>query len=136
MGQDKLYLPTANMNRGQFTETFAYKRLVSVFGKDRVWRNVNLYRAKGERVGEIDVLVVLGDRAIIVQCKSKRLTLEARKGNDLALSRDFHCAFQHAYDQAILCAEHLIDASVRLVTEEGEAVVLPIRLPRRFLFAW
>lgn len=125
MGQDKLYLPTANTNRGQFTETFAYKRLVSVFGKDRVWRNVNLYRAKGERVGEIDVLVVLGDRAIIVQCKSKRLTLEARKGNDLALTRDFHCAFQHAYDQAILCAEHLIDAGVRLVTEEGEAVVLP-----------
>lgn len=130
MGQDELYRPTANTNRGQFTETFAFKRLVSVFGKDRVWRNVNLYRAKGERVGEVDVLVVLGDRAIVVQCKSKRLTLEARKGNDLALSKDFHGAFQHAYDQALLCAEHLIDASVRLVTDEGEAVVLPHPIAR------
>lgn len=122
MGQDKAYLPTANANRGRFTETFAFDQLVSVFGADRVWRNVNLYRTKGERIGEIDVLVVLGGRAIVVQCKSKRLTLEARKGNDLALSKDFHGAFQHAYDQAQLCAEALVDPTIRAVTEDGQAV--------------
>lgn len=124
MGKDKKYLPTANANRGNFAEAFAYDRLVAVFGRERVWRNVNLYRAKGERVGEIDVLVTLGGRAIVVQCKSKRLTLEARKGNDLALTKDFHGAFQHAYDQAQLCAEALVDPAVRLVTEDGETVVL------------
>src|SRR3546814_6555628 len=90
MIQDKAYRSTADANRGRFTEGFAFDQLVSVFGAARVWRNVNLHRAKGERVGEIDVLVVLGGRAIVVQCKSKRLTLAARKGNDLALSKDFH----------------------------------------------
>lgn len=122
MGEDKAYLPTASVNRGRFTETFAFDQLVSVFGADRVWRNVNLYRAKGELIGEIDVLVVLGGRAIVVQCKSKRLTLEARKGNDLALSKDFNGAFQHAYDQAQLCAEALVDPAIRVVTEDGQAV--------------
>lgn len=119
---DKAYSPKATANCGRFAETFAYERLVLTFGKHNVWRNVNLYRAKGDRIGEIDVLVVFGDRAIVVQCKSKRLTLEARRGNDLALGKDFHGALQHAYDQAQLCAEHLADPTVRLVTEASDTV--------------
>ncbi len=119
---DKAYLPKATGNRGRFAETFAYERLVLTFGKDNVWRNVNLYRAKGDRIGEIDVLVVFGGRAIVVQCKSKRLTLEARRGNDLALGKDFHGAFQHNYNQAQLCAEHLANPNVSLVTGDGDAV--------------
>src|SRR3546814_2880317 len=67
MIQDKAYRSTADANRGRFTEGFAFDQRVSVFGAARVWRNVNLHRAKGERVGEIDVLVVLGGRAIVVQ---------------------------------------------------------------------
>lgn len=129
MNQDKAYRPTADANRGQFAETFAFGRLVSVFGPEHVWRNVNLYRGK-DRLGEIDVLVTIGGRAIVVQCKSKRLTLEARKGNDLALSKDFHGAFQHAYDQAQLCAECLVDQSVRLVTGDGGNVILPNPITR------
>ena len=44
---------------------------------------------KGKKVGEIDVLVIFGDRAIVLQAKSKRLTLEARKGNDNQIKDDF-----------------------------------------------
>jgi hypothetical protein len=129
MIRDKVYRPVADTNRGQFVETFAADRLASVFGPERVWRNVNLYRGK-DRLGEIDVLVMLGGRAIVVQCKSKRLTLEARKGNDLALSRDFHGAFQHAYDQAQFCAEGLVDQGVRLVTNGGVDVIPPHPITR------
>ncbi|WP_278376748.1 SEC-C metal-binding domain-containing protein [Sphingobium yanoikuyae] len=130
MVQDKAYRSTADANRGRFTEGFAFDRLVSVFGAARVWRNVNLHRAKGERVGEIDVLVVLGGRAIVVQCKSKRLTLEARKGNDLALNKDFHAAFQHAYDQALLCAEALVDSNIQAITDDGQVITFPGAISR------
>ena len=84
------------------------RRLAHVFGASRVHRNVHLVRKKGERAGEIDVLVVYGDRLVVVQTKSKRLTQEARKGNDQVLREDFRKAIQDAYDQAQSCAELLL----------------------------
>jgi predicted AAA+ superfamily ATPase len=88
MAQDKTYLPTLARNRGAFTENFVAERLRLVFGPDSVFPNVDLYRGK-DRIGEIDVLVVWGYRAVVVQSKSKRLTLEARKGNDQVIRADF-----------------------------------------------
>lgn len=84
MGADKAYEQTAMAHRGLFTEEFTADRLEHVFGAANVFRNVDLWKtaAKKEKLGEIDVLVVFGDRAIVVQAKSKRLTLLARKGND------------------------------------------------------
>jgi len=37
-------------------------------------------------VGEIDVLVLFGNHATVLQAKSKKLMLPARKGNNLLLS--------------------------------------------------
>ena len=82
--------------------------LATVFGNDHVYRNVNVFN-KGSRIGEIDVLVLFADRAVVVQCKSKKLTIEARKGNDLRLLDDFKKSVQDAYDQAYLCSKSLSD---------------------------
>jgi hypothetical protein len=41
------------------------------------------------------------NRAIILQAKSKKLTIAARQGNDNRLQDDFKKAVQGAYDQAI-----------------------------------
>lgn len=121
MAQDKAYLPTLARNRGRFTEDFVAERLRLVFGADRVFQNVDLYRGK-DKIGETDVLVVWGNRAVVVQAKSKRLTLEARKGNDQVIRADFQKSVQDAYDQAVLCAQHLDDGTHRLRALDGRDV--------------
>ena len=74
-----------------------------MFGPSRVLTNIDIYSGKN-RYAEADALVLFGKQAIVVQAKSKRLTLNARKGNDLALKDDFKKAVANAYDQALLCA--------------------------------
>lgn len=111
--EDEKYKKVADKNRGDFTENFAAERLSLVFGADNVYPNVNVFRG-ADLIGEIDVLVVYADRAIIVQAKAKKLTLDARKGNDNRLRSDFKAAIQDAYDQGHLCAEALLDSSCRL----------------------
>jgi len=124
MGADKTYSATAFQNRGQFTEDFAFDRLVKVFGPGRVFKNVEIFRGK-DIAGEIDVLVLFGDQAVVLQAKSKKLTLEARNGNDLLLQGDFKAAIQDAVGQAYDCAQLLGDLSVVLRTRGGEIVNVP-----------
>ena len=118
MAADAAYKDTAFANRGAFLEEFVAKRLVEVFGAAHVHRNVNILR-RGKCVSEIDVLVLFADRAIVCQCKSKKLTLEARKGNDRQLQNDFKKSVQDAYDQALVCAKSLSDNSLKFIGEDG-----------------
>ncbi len=127
MCDDASYRSTAFDHRGNFAETFAAERLSLVFGSHRVFKNVEIYKSKGETLGEIDVLVIFGDRIVVVQAKSKRLTLEARKGNDGALREDFKKAVQDAVDQSYLCSEWLCDQTVRLRCRDGRPVELLMR---------
>lgn len=125
MAADKAYRNTASQHRGAFTEEFVARRLAAVFGESNVHRSVNILR-KGDRVSEIDVLVLFADRALVVQCKSKKLTLEARKGNDFQLRDDFKKAVQDAYDQAHLCAASLGEADLKFVrADDGVALDIP-----------
>ena len=121
---DKAYRSTASAHRGAFTENFVSARLTHVFGAGHVHSNVNILRS-ATRVTEVDVLVLSGDRAVIVQCKSKKLTLEARKGNDLQLREDFKKSVQDAYDQAYRCAVSLSDAGLKFVGADGEILGIP-----------
>jgi hypothetical protein len=123
MGADKAYAPTALKHRGIFTEEFVRERLESVFGKKYVFQNVNIVESKGKRLGEIDVLVMFGDRAIVLQAKSKRLTLESRKGNDKQIQDDFKKSVQDAYDQGHLCASALNDPKYKLKDQAGNDIV-------------
>ncbi|MBF6990784.1 SEC-C metal-binding domain-containing protein [Cupriavidus sp. IK-TO18] len=125
MAQDKAYLPTLTKNRGDFTENFVAERLGLVFGPEHVYSNVDIFAKKSTRVSDVDVLVVWGDRAIIVQAKSKRLTLEARKGNDQVIRDDFKKAVQAAYEQGATCARCLFDKRYRFVMADGRDVELP-----------
>lgn len=134
MAQDKAYLPALTKHRGDFTEGFVAERLSLVFGGERVYANVDIRETKATKTGEIDVLVVWGDRAIVVQAKSKRLTLDARKGNDKVIRDDFKNSVQHAYDQAVQCAECLGDKRFALTTADGHEVVLPYELKEIYVF--
>jgi hypothetical protein len=104
--EDKAYKSIASQHRGAFTENFTAERLALVFGKENVLTNIDIFDGKG-KAGEIDVLVTFGRFAIVVQAKSKKLTIEARKGNSQQLEGDFKKAIQDAYDQADLCSQLL-----------------------------
>lgn len=134
MYQDEAYRPTLSKNRGDFTENFVAERLGLVFGKDRVHLNVDIFKTKAAKVSDVDVLVVWGNRAIIVQAKSKRLTLESRKGNDQVIRGDFKKAVQVAYDQGTACAKSLIERDCRLVAADGREVVLPDDIKEIYIF--
>ena len=121
------YESTALEHRGEFTEWFAAERLTEVFGSDRVFKNVKIFRSKRGALGEIDVLVCFGNRAIVLQAKSKKLTLAARKGNERLLQDDFKKAVQDAVEQAFACAELLGDPSMTLRCRDGRTVPLTER---------
>ena len=130
MLEDLDYRPTALRHRGDFTESLSAERLVRVFGAARVFRNVRIRKSRRRILGEVDVLVLFGDRAIIVQAKSKKLTLEARKGHDRVLKDDFKAAVQDAIDQAAACAKLLGDAAITLENSDGRPVRLRQPLQR------
>lgn len=134
MLNDNAYSSTAAKNRGTFTEQFAARRLVRVFGREHVHTNVNLHRGK-DIVGEVDVLVIYGDRLIILQAKSKRLTIAARKGNDNQLKADFVAAIQNSYDQGWACANVLLAGGCRLMDNNKKEIKLPPGIKEVFLFS-
>jgi hypothetical protein len=133
MHQDTDYRQQASDNRGAFTEQFSQRRLAAVFGKANVHTNVNLYEGK-RIVAEADVLVIFGDRIIIVQAKAKKLTLAARKGNDGQIKADFAAAIQKAYDQGAECATAILSGKCRLEDDRGQAVVLPEKVKEIYPF--
>lgn len=124
MCEDEDYAPEALRHRGEFTEQFAAKRLRRVFGVGRVFENVEIVKSKGVTRGEIDVLVVFGDHAIVLQAKSKKLTQLARKGDEQALRNDFRKAVQESVDQGFACSELLGDPGVSLRCVDGRTVSL------------
>jgi len=134
MLQDKAYRDQATKNRGAFTEEFSAQRLCRVFGQENVHRNVKLVASGGAVTAEVDVLVVFGDRLIVLQAKSKRLTIEARKGNDGVIQDDFRKAIQNSYGQAYACASHLLDGRCKLVDSGNNALEIEVDPKEVFLF--
>jgi hypothetical protein len=121
---DKTYRARASAHRGAFTEQFVAQRLRSVFDDQNVHCNVNI-ESSNDRLSEMDVLVLFGDRAVIVQCKSKKMTLESRKGNDQTLRDDFQKAVQDAYDQGLMCARSFTIPGLKFVKEDGSNLAVP-----------
>ncbi len=98
LNNDRTYYDFAARNRGAFTETICKEKLEIIFGKNRVWSNIDIIDPNKNKAGEIDVLVIFADRVIILQAKSKRLTIEAKKGNDKVIKDDFRKSIQDSYD--------------------------------------
>jgi hypothetical protein len=112
--EDPTYKKIAEKNRGEFTEDFSFQTLLKVFGNENVYKNIDIYDNK-TKVGEIDVLVVFANRAIVLQAKSKKLRLESRKGNDNLLIEDFKKAIQDSYEQGNECSKFIQNKKYKLV---------------------
>ncbi|MCX0332458.1 SEC-C metal-binding domain-containing protein [Acinetobacter radioresistens] len=120
------YNNQASKNRGLFTEHFTAQRLATIFGQENVFTNINLFRGSN-KAGEIDVLVVFGELALIIQAKSKKLTIAARKGNSQQIEKDFQAAVEEAYKQAVDCSQLIQSGDIILKNETGDIVELPRR---------
>lgn len=121
---DRSYRDSALEHRGDFTEQFSTECLTRVFEPKRVYPNVIIHGAQST-AGEIDTLVLFGNRAIVLQAKSKRLTLEARKGNDRVIRDDFTKSIQDSYAQALDCAKLLLKRELRFNDRRGMQIDIP-----------
>jgi hypothetical protein len=127
---DKSYRDTAAEHRGAFVEKTAAHIFRSVFGAPNVYENVSIRDGSKDIAGEIDVLVLYGEFVLVVQAKSKRVTLKARAGDTEALKEDFEGAIQSPYRQALECGQ-LIRKGSECVSRDGKVVTSP-SLPRLF----
>ena len=124
MMQDQQYKDTALKNRGDATESIARDLLVPVFGRPRVHRGVVVKKGRDD-LTDLDVLAISGNKALIIQCKSKKLTLTARAGHAQTLRRDFMQAIQDAYDQALTGRKALLDGDCTFADSDGNRVRVP-----------
>jgi hypothetical protein len=125
MRDDDSYKDTAFEHRGDFTEEFSAFCLSRVFGTAHTYSNVLLKENAATTTGEVDVLVLFANRALVVQTKSKRLTLEARKGNDGAIQKDFSGSIADSYQQALECGQHLLSRDRKCIDAGGKEIVVP-----------
>jgi len=134
MAEDPSYANQAAKHRGAFTEQFCANRMRCVFGEERVYENVILRKDKQTIVGEIDVLVMFGDRAIVTQAKSQRLTIESRKGSDNKIKEDFEHAVQDSYTQGLKCAKAILEKDIRVLDKDGRSIDMPKELKEIYIF--
>ncbi len=128
---DKDYFSVALKHRGEYTEEVAYKILQRVFGEANVYKGVKVQRLRGDGIRkrgidytDIDVLALLGNKALVVQAKSKKMTVLSRKGNLVQLGKDFKSAVQDAYDQGLESRIHLLSKDAKFLTNSGEEIQL------------
>src|SRR5258708_31744495 len=108
MSPDKAYKDKSFEHRGSATVAMAGEMLAHVFGQN-VYRDVKVIKNKKEVVTDIDVLAIAGNKAVIVQSKSKKLTALARTGNENQLEADFKKAIQEAYGQGVKCRKAILE---------------------------
>jgi SEC-C motif-containing protein len=120
MNADSAYRGEALLHRGRFAEDITANLLRKVFGAANVYTNVEVKQSKARTVTDIDVLAIVGNKAIIAQVKSKRLTELAKLGEEDKLVGDFKLAVQEAYDQGVLCRQAVIGQANKLFVEGKE----------------
>lgn len=124
MCDDKKYLDKLSKHRGDVGEEIAYEFLSKVFGIGNTYKSVLVTTKKGQPDTDIDVLCLLGNKALCVQVKSKKLTLPAKRGNFEQLSKDFKGAVQDAYNQGLISRTSILNKKAKFKDEHGNEIPL------------
>lgn len=122
MRNDSQYREKSFRHRGETTERICYDLLKSVCGPHKVFKDVRISRGKKETVTDADVLALLGNKAIVVQAKSKKLTELARQGDEEKLKSDFKEGIQKAYEQGLACRDAILDESAEFISDTGKKI--------------
>ena len=132
MDKDEEYKDTASKNRGTTAEVITRDLLIPAFGSNRVHRGVKVRRVKTD-ITDLDTLAISGNKALIVQCKSKKLTITARSGDGPTIRTDFKKAIQDAYDQGIAGRKALLEGNCELIGEDGVPINLPSQVDEVYI---
>jgi hypothetical protein len=124
MIKDEAYKETSLTNRGHATVSIARDILVNVFGESNVAEQVVIEKQKGQSVTDVDLLAVTGNKAVVIQIKSKKLTSIARTGDEEQLRSDFQGAIQDAYDQGRISRNAILGENVKLIKPDGSEMIL------------
>jgi len=122
---DKSYRDQLGQNRGKTGEEISCEFLSQVFGESRTFKSVKITTKKGKDDTDIDVLCVLGSKALCVQVKSKKLTELSRTGDDEQLQKDFQGAVQDAYKQGLVSRQKILERNAQFFDESGNKLQLP-----------
>lgn len=120
---DASYKNTAATNRGNSGEEIVFQFLSKVFG-DKTYRRVLVKTGSTQIETDVDVLCVLGSKALCVQVKSKKLTELSRRGDIQSLQKDFQGAVQDAYEQARIARQKILDRTSKFFDENGTEIKL------------
>ena len=74
------YKELGEKHRGRAGEIITEKVLRGIFDEEEVFHNVEIFSGK-KSVSEIDNLVIFNGTAVVIQVKSKRISLDSRCGN-------------------------------------------------------
>ena len=124
MLKDKAYKDKLAENRGNSGEEISYEFLSNVFGQERTFKSVKIITKKGTDDTDIDVLCILGSKALCVQVKSKKLTEFSKKGSFSHLQTDFKGAVQDAYEQGIVSRSKILAKESKFYDENGNLIEL------------
>ena len=121
---DKTYKNEVAKHRGDAVEDITHDMLKGTFG-EKVYKRVKVMKGRNA-LTDIDVMVVVGNKAIIFQCKGKKLTELSRRGDTDTLKQDFENAIQKSYNEAVTIRTTLLgDDEYKLVDEAGTEIALP-----------
>lgn len=132
MNLDDVYRTEALGHRGEFAQTAAAELLAKVFGAGNVHTQVEVRKTKNQLVTDIDVLAIAGNKAVVVQVKSKRLTELAKLGDAPSLNHDFQKAVQDAYEQGLASRRAVINKDHRLCVD-GKELHLDERIDEAYI---
>lgn len=127
MDANKQHSKEAGELIGKAHETIVFDLLKKAFGK-QCWQGVILQKGKNE-ITDIDVLCIIGSKAICVQVKSKKLSENSKTGEYEALTNDFERSVVASYKQAEKCKTYLKDPDVKYYQKDEQKVKSPIGLP-------
>lgn len=134
MMSDSAYKDTAATNRGNAGEEIVFQFLSKVFG-DKSYRRVLVKTGSNQIETDVDVLCILGSKALCVQVKSKKLTELSRKGDIQALQKDFQGAVQDAYEQAWTARQKILDKTSKFFDENGTEIKLSEGIDEVYMLA-
>lgn len=127
IGKDsEYYIKYGSANRGDAAETITKKLLDRIFPSENVLKNVIIIQRKNI-CAEIDILVKIDDVALIFQVKSKRLSIDSRKGNKETISKDFEQAIGKAYEQALASESKMKEPNSIIVCGGREVFVWDVK---------
>jgi len=135
MIKDEEYEDQAGKNRGRVGEEITYEFLLKVFGKNKTFKSVKIITKKGKDDTDIDVLCILGSKALCVQVKSKKLTTLSRTGNDEQLQKDFQEAVQDAYEQGLVSRSKILEKNAKFIDENGDEIKLSEEIDEVYIMA-